>query len=329
LRRCRWFNFRQPPALPRTELAPSPPEPVTSNSHRLPCRAALPIGLPLACAFSRPFGPASNRVCTRPSQARPPNLIVCPCPPALPSDQPPACAFSLSSGPASYSDFNLRCAELFRPSLRLLLVRSFSGCRCCQACALASRSRLQDIALRPSLRLCLPAEFPLQACALRLRSTLRPPSGLRSDSGLRLRLLPAFQPALWPTLSGVRLSPRAPICSQPSGNAIQLEPLTPGPDLTARVSRLRPAFGVVSPACAFDFNPSASVPRLCSDPPCACLAACASRLGQLLRPGPPGSRSSRLAPFLSALRLDLVRVRLAPPASSVQPSGPASASPCL
>jgi len=215
LRRCRWFSFRQPPALPRTgrqlSLPPSPPEPVTSNSPRLPCRAALPTGLPLACAFSRPFDPASNRVCARPSQARPPNLIVCPCPPALPSDQPPACAFSLSSGPASYSDFNLRCAELFRPSLRLLLVRSFSGCRCCWACAQPSRSRLQDIALRPSLRLCPQTEFPLQACALRLRSTLRPPSGLRSTPACAfVSCLPSSQPSgRLSQGSGSRLAPRS------------------------------------------------------------------------------------------------------------------------
>lgn len=220
MRRCRWFSFRLPPALPRTSrqlsLPPSPPEPVTSNSHRLPCRAALPTGLPLACAFSRPFGPASNQPCGWPSQARPPNLIVCPCPPALPSDQPPACAFSLSSGPASYSDFNLRCAELFRPSLRLLLVRSFSGCRCCWACAQPSRSRLQDIALRPSLRLCLQTEFPLQACALCLRSTLRPPFGLRltSNSNLAARAfvscLPSSQPSgRLPQGFGSRLAPRS------------------------------------------------------------------------------------------------------------------------
>jgi len=108
------------------------------------------------------------------------------------------------------------------------------------------------------------------AFRLSLRSRLAPfasaqPSG-RLPACDQLRLAPsspaAFQPALWPTLSGVRLSPRAPICSQPSGNAIQLEPLTPGPDLAARVSRLRPAFGVVSPAGAVDYNPSASVPRL-------------------------------------------------------------------
>jgi len=116
--------------------------------------------------------------------------------------------------------------------------------------------------LRPSLRLCLQTESPLQACALRLRSTLRPPSGLRSTPARAfVSCLPSSQPS-GRLLSGVRLSPRAPICSQPSGNAIQLEPLTPGPDLAARVSRLRPAFGIVSPACAFDFNPPASVPRL-------------------------------------------------------------------
>ena len=301
MRRCRWFSFRQPPALPRTgrqlSLSPSPPEPVTSNSPRLPCLAALPTGLPLACAFSRPFGPASNRVCTRPSQARPPNLIVCPCPPALPSDQPPACAFSLSSGPASYSDFNLRCAELFRPSLRLLLVRSFSGCRCCWACAQPSRSRLQDIALRPSLRLCPQTESPLQACALRLRSTLRPPSGLRSTPACAFVscCLPASP--LADSLRGPALASRPDLESalwqcHPAGTSDSW-PGPCGPCLSSSPS-LRDCLS----GLRLRFQPPGIGPEACSDPPCTRLAACASRLGQILRPGPPGSRSSGLAPFL-------------------------------
>jgi hypothetical protein len=121
-------------------------------------------------------------------------------PPALPRIRTSTCVAPNSSG----------------LSLRLFLVRSFSGCRCCWACAQPSRSRLQDIALRPSLRLCLQTEFPLRACALRLRSTLRPPSGLRSTSNPNLAArafvscLPSSQPS--GRLSqgfGSRLAPRS------------------------------------------------------------------------------------------------------------------------
>jgi hypothetical protein len=103
-------------------------------------------------------------------------------PPALPRIRTSTCVAPNSSG----------------LSLRLFLVRLFSGCRCCWACAQPSRSRLQ-------------AESPLQACALRLCSTLQPPSGLRSDSGLRLRLLPpSSQPSgRLSQGSGSRLAPRS------------------------------------------------------------------------------------------------------------------------
>jgi len=221
LRRCRWFSFRQPPALPRTSLAASPPEPVTSNSPRLPCRAALPTGLPLACAFSRPFDPASNRVCTRPSQARPPNLIVCPCPPALPSDQP---QLAPSASPPALP--RIRTSTCVAPNSSGLAYDFFSSARSPAAVAAGLAPNPPGLAFRTSP--CgRPSSFALR---LSFRSRLAPfasaqPSGRLPACALTpacafVSCLPSSQPS--GRLSqgfGSRLAPRSRVSplAMPSG----------------------------------------------------------------------------------------------------------------
>jgi len=172
--------------------------------------------------------------------------------------------------------------------------------------------------LRLSLRLCPQAEFPLQACALRLHSTLRPPSGLHSTPARTLRLAPsspaAFQPALWSALSGVRLSPRA-LNFEPT--LWQCHPAEPR--LLARTLRSVSLVSAQPLGSSLRLAPSIQPlgigPEACSATLCTCLAACASRSGQLPPAWTLGLSIPPACAFESALRLVLFHVRLAPPAS--------------
>jgi len=281
----------------------------------------VPCGAALGISSRQPSGPASNQSHNWPSQTRPTTLIACCRSVALPSD---------------------RLAPLLQPCLNRVSTcvlaqpvkpepttfhRQFDSPAAVPARLAPGPPGLAfRIALRPSLRLCPQTEFPLQACALRLRSTLRPPSGLRSTPARTLRPAPsspaAFQPALWPTLSqvsGFRLAPGfEPSLWQchPAGAFDSWpEPCSPcrssPPSLWDRLSGLR-----------LQVNPSASALRLVPILP-----------APALRPAPLVSvNSSSLDPRAldscePALRLDLIHVQLAPPVSVAPPSDPASASP--
>jgi len=191
-------------------------------------------------------------------------------------------------------------------SLRLFLVRSFSGCRCCWACAQPSRSHLQDIALRPSLRLCLQAKSPLQACALCLRSTLRPPSGSRSTPACAfVSCLPSSQPSgRLSQVSGSRLAPRSVVSplAMPSSWNLRLLARTLRPVSLVFAQPLESSLRL-APSSPTPRHRSRGLFRSSLRLPCGC----ASRLGQL----PPA-----WTPGLSILRACALPIR---PATGSRP----------
>jgi len=245
-----------PPALPRTSLAASPPKPnFQLSSSALPCGAAPGISLrqPLRPCLEPSLRPAlldptyeSHRLpsalrrCLRNSTS---SLRRPSSPPALPRIR-----LRLAS-PPNPSDLSRRLFIVssilrppFLPDLRPALPVSPSGLPCGFpsgfALRLSFRSRLAPFAsAQPSGRLPAYTRLRLEPCGSRLHL-----------------LLPSSQPSGRLSLRCPAFASR-PVLSRPSGNAIQLEPLTPGPNLAARVARLRPAFGIVSPACAFNPTP--------------------------------------------------------------------------
>jgi len=169
----------------------------------------LPCGAALGISSRQPSGPASNQSHDWPSQTRPTTLIACCRSAALPSDR-----LAPLLQPCLNQASTCVLAQPVKPEPTTFHRQCDSPAAVPAKLAPGPPGLAFRIALRRSLRLCPQAEFPLQACALRFRSTLRPPSGLHSTPARTLRLAPsspaAFQPALWPTLSqvsGFRLAP--------------------------------------------------------------------------------------------------------------------------
>jgi len=263
-----------PPALPRTSLAAGPPRPnLQLSSSALPCGAALGI------SSRQPSGPASNQSHDWPSQTRPTTLIACCRSVALPSDR-----LAPLLQPCLNQASTCVWAQPVKPQPTTFHRQFDSPAAVLAKLAPDSHGLAFRVALRPSLRLRPQAEFPLQACALRLRPTLRPPSGLHSIPTRTLRPAPsspaAFQPALWSALSGVRLSPRA-LNFEPT--LWQCHPAEPR--LLARTLRSVSLVSAQPLGSSLRLAPSIQPlgigPEACSATPCACLAACASCSGQL------------------------------------------------
>jgi hypothetical protein len=303
-------SFRCRPALPDP----------TFNSHRLPCPAALPsVPMPGSRPASSPPALPQIRLAPDPwGPAYDSHRLSCPCGGCRRDWLTPTLR------PCLEPAFNLRLRPVLRNSTcDFSSPVRFSGCRLCPGSGLRLCPGPSGFAfrraLRPSLRLCLPAAFPLRACAPRFRSTLRPPSSLRSAQDLRpasSRCLPAshlacslrrssfrlctlLKPALWYAVRSAFLARLAPCVSS------------------------QPFLRAACPACAIQstlrHQPSVRsfAFRLAPRAWCSSLPARTSGL------------STRPACALSSPPSDpdLIRVRLAPPASSVRPSSPASASP--
>jgi hypothetical protein len=294
LRRCRWFSFRLPPALPRTSLAASPPGPnLQLSSSALPGGAALGSDARLSpCTLSS--GPASDRV-----RARPLGPCLRLSSPVLPLRRLPSGL--AHANPSALPRTGLQLASPPGPSelnLRLLI-----------ASAILRLPSLPWLRLAP---LPWPFRFRLQTSLAALPPAL--PSGCVSAPGLRpsLPLNPpaAFQPAFRPGLAPCVFPLPS---SQPSGllpPALRLSPLHP---LEACPPVCRP-FSHPRSACALRLQPTVSACRLSGlrhpvDPAASafrlvlCVSACASRL--VLQPSGPDLRaldSSGLRPLKSALR---------------------------
>jgi hypothetical protein len=272
-------------------------------------------------------GPASNRPCGQPSRTRDLQLSssALPCgaadrlasglrlqPPlrpclepalrlALPGPTSESHRLPLPSGAALGSASSLRLQPLLRPclvfGLQLALRRTlqasaydFSSSACSPAAAAAGlapnppglafrlslRSRLAPFAsAQPSSRLPACALTPARAFVSCLPSS-QPSGRLSQVSGSRLAPRSVVSPLAMPSSWNLRLlartlRPVSLVFAQPLESSLRLAPSISTPRHRSRGLRR-------------------SSLRL----PCGC----ASRLGQLLRPGPPGSRSSGLAPFL-------------------------------
>jgi len=164
-----------PPALPRTSFAAGPPGPDSP---------ALLVCLPCGAAFGFRLRP-----CLRPALR--PTLGTC----IRFSSPVPALrrclrlGLRLASSPASIWSPARAFSSTSGLNLQLLTVCRFSGCRRALVglASLASALRLRPFpgpSVSPSVQsrdcsrgLRSQAEFPLRACAPRLRSTLLPPSG--------------------------------------------------------------------------------------------------------------------------------------------------------
>jgi len=264
-----------PPALPRTSLATGPPGPnLQLSSSALPCGAALGISL------RQPSGPASNQSHDWPSQTRPTTLIACCRSVALPSDrlapllqpclnQASTCVLAQPVKPQPTTFHRQSILRLpFLSGLHPTLPVSPSGLPCGPpsgfALRLSFRSRLAPFAsAQPSGRLPACTRLRLEPCGSRLHL-----------------LLPSSQPSGRLSLRCPAFASR-PVSSRPSGNAIQLEPLTPGPNLAVRVARLPPSLWDRLSGLRLQSKSPGIGPEACSSTPCTCLAACASCSGQL------------------------------------------------